>query len=265
MEKTEKIDEIIEIEWNMFQDVQNIGGRASCQDDKETFVITCTSQFENWTEALLDAYLSYIENAECEGRNLIAEKYGRMMKYTEPHYYEEQIKPYIPALSAHAEQMIEEVIAIIVPWEAEFAKCYPKLGRVSRPVTAEGDTSGFTSMETYARGELGTYSEELLAMYLDYMRCSKKTRLAFLFCFSYRRKQNAAEHEHCANQSLKIQNLMQENEGKSGRAYRLQREFRQVRLLSLHKITFDLCQQLIQHLAAGAALVSDIRDFAERL
>ena len=142
MEKKEKINEIIEIEWNMFQDVQNIGGRASCQDDKETFVIMRTSQFENWTEALLDAYLSYIENAECEGRNLIAEKYGRMMKYTEPQYYEEQIKPYIPALSAHAEQMIEEVIAIIVPWEAEFAKHYPKLGRVSRPVTAEGDASG---------------------------------------------------------------------------------------------------------------------------
>ena len=148
MEKKEKINKIIEIEWNMFQDVQNIGGRASCQDDKETFVIMRTSQFENWTEALLDAYLAYIEKAEREGRNLIAEKYGRMMKYTEPHYYEEQIKPYIPALSAHAEQMIEEVIAIIVPWEAEFAKCYPKLGRVSRPVTAEGDTSGFTSMET---------------------------------------------------------------------------------------------------------------------
>ena len=135
-------------------------------EDLNLFTLHCT--------LVKNAYLSYIENAECEGRNLIAEKYGRMMKYTEPHYYEEQIKPYIPALSAHAEQMIEEVIAIIVPWEAEFAKCYPKLGRVSRPVTAEGDTSGFTSMETYARGELGTYSEELLAMYLDYMKVLKE-------------------------------------------------------------------------------------------
>ncbi len=89
--------------------------------------------------------------------------------------------------------------------------------------------------------------------------------LVFLFCFSYRRKQNAAEHEHCANQSLKVQNLMQENEGKSGRTYRLQREFRQVRLLSLYKFTFDLCKQLIQHLAAGTAFVSDIRDFAKCL
>lgn len=31
MEKKEKINKIIEIEWNMFQDVQNIGGRASAR------------------------------------------------------------------------------------------------------------------------------------------------------------------------------------------------------------------------------------------
>ena len=168
-ENNEKISKIIEIEWKMFQNVNNIGGRASCQDDRETFVIMRRSQFENWPEELLTAYLAYIEEAERVGRNLIAEKYGRMMKYTEPRYYEENIKPYIPALSERAEQMIDEIIEIIVPWEKNFAAQYPKLGRASRPVTAEGDKGGFTSMESYARGELGTYSEELLALYLAYM------------------------------------------------------------------------------------------------
>lgn len=168
-ENNEKISKIIEIEWNMFQNVNNIGGRASCQDDRETFVIMRRSQFENWPEELLTAYLAYIEEAERVGRNIIAEKYGRMMRYTEPRYYEENIRPYVPALSERAEQMIDEIIEIIVPWEKNFAAQYPKLGRASRPVTAEGDASGFTSMETYARGELGTYSEELLALYLAYM------------------------------------------------------------------------------------------------
>ena len=168
-ENNEKISKIIEIEWNMFQNVNNIGGRASCQDDRETFVIMRRSQFENWPEELLTAYLAYIEEAERVGRNIIAEKYGRMMRYTEPRYYEENIRPYVPALSERAEQMIDEIIEIIVPWEKNFAAQYPKLGRASRPVTAEGDKGGFTSMESYARGELGTYSEELLALYLAYM------------------------------------------------------------------------------------------------
>ncbi len=170
VQNNEKISKIIEIEWNMFQNVNNIGGRASCQDDRETFVIMRRSQFENWPEELLSAYLDYIENAQRTERNLIAEKYGRMMRYTEPGYYEENIRPYIPALPAHSEQMIEEIIEIIVPWEKDFAAKYPKLGKASRPVTAEGDASGFTSMETYARGELGTYSAELLSLYLAYMK-----------------------------------------------------------------------------------------------
>ena len=165
----ETIARIIEIEWDMFQHVNNIGGRASCQDNKRTFVIMRQSQFENWTDELLHAYLVYIVKAEAEGRNLIAEKYGRMMKYTAPKYYEEQIKPYVPALSEKAEQTIDDIIAIVVPWEVEFAKKYPKLGGASRPTTSEGDASGFTSVETYLRGELETYSEELLDMYLDYM------------------------------------------------------------------------------------------------
>lgn len=151
----------------MRQAVEKIGELGTLFDGIGTDCAAARKKAYELTECIC-------EDTAREGRNLIAEKYGRMMKYTEPRYYEEQIKPYIPALSAHAEQMIEEIIAIIVPWEAEFAKRYPKLGRVSRPVTAEGDKSGFTSMETYARGELGTYSEELLAMYLDYMKVLKE-------------------------------------------------------------------------------------------
>ena len=37
METKQLIEEIIDIEWDMFQHVDNIGGRASCQDDFETF------------------------------------------------------------------------------------------------------------------------------------------------------------------------------------------------------------------------------------
>ena len=46
-----KIEEIIKIEWQMFQNVDNLGGRADCQDDFETFYIMRRSQYDNWSES----------------------------------------------------------------------------------------------------------------------------------------------------------------------------------------------------------------------
>ena len=42
--KLEKVEKILQLEWNMFQKVENIGGRASCQEDFETFYIMRRSQ-----------------------------------------------------------------------------------------------------------------------------------------------------------------------------------------------------------------------------
>ena len=38
----------------------------------------------------------------------MAEKYGRMMKYTEPDYFKEMIEPYVPAVSEEASRTIDE-------------------------------------------------------------------------------------------------------------------------------------------------------------
>lgn len=148
------IEEIIKTEWDMFQHVNNIGGRASCQDDWETFHIMRTSQYENWTDDLLITYQEFLQKSEREGRNLVAEKYGRMMKYTEPDYFKEMIEPYVPAVSEEASRTIDEIISIILPWEIEFCRMYPKLGMAGRPVLAAGDASGFTSVEKIGRAHV---------------------------------------------------------------------------------------------------------------
>lgn len=174
-EKKDMIAEIMEIEWDMFQHVQNIGGRASCQDDWETFEIMRLSQYENWTDEMLRLYLEHLRQSQQDGRNLIAEKYGRMMAFTEPEYYKEEIEPNIPALSETARKLIEEIVQILIPWEIDFCRRYPKLGRAGRPILSAGDASGFTSMETYARGELATYPDNLLQEYFDYLQELRET------------------------------------------------------------------------------------------
>ena len=68
----EKIEKIINTEWDMFQQVDNIGGRADCQDDFETFYIMRRSQYDNWTTEMVDAYSDFAARSQEEGRNLVS-------------------------------------------------------------------------------------------------------------------------------------------------------------------------------------------------
>ena len=174
LSENKQIESIISIEWEMFQHVHNIGGRAGCQDDFETFYIMRRSQYENWTDEMIACYLDFAKNCQSEGRNLIAEKYGRMMQYTDPHYYDKYLAPGFPPVPQRLYRLINSIVTAQIGWETEFASAYPKLSQAGRPITSDGDASGFTSLETYARGELETYPEELLQLYADYITELKK-------------------------------------------------------------------------------------------
>lgn len=165
-----QIYEMISTEWEMFQQVQNIGGRASCQDDFETFQIMRQSQYENWSCEMLDCYLTFLRSCKEEGRNVVTEKYARMMEYTDTAYYDQVLAPALPAVPKGNYRLVNEIVNQQLLWEKEFALRYPNLAAKSRPITADGDESGFTSVETYSRGELLTYPAELLQLYLDYVK-----------------------------------------------------------------------------------------------
>ena len=51
--KDELINQIISEEYRMFSEVQNIGGRASCQDDYDTFYIMRCAQHSIFAENTL--------------------------------------------------------------------------------------------------------------------------------------------------------------------------------------------------------------------
>ena len=158
------IDEIIDAEWRFFDKVQNEGGRAGCQDDFETFQIMRKSQFLAWDEATVQAYAEDLRTAQQVGRNLIQEKYARMMASTAPEQYA-TFAHLLPALSAWQLQTIEAIIEIQVSWREIFARDYPHMSGQARLIRTAEDTPYQTSFETYLRGELGTYSEKMLASY----------------------------------------------------------------------------------------------------
>ena len=50
LRKEDLIAKIVEVEWQLFQKVRNIGGTAACQRDEETFEIMRYSQAMSWSQ-----------------------------------------------------------------------------------------------------------------------------------------------------------------------------------------------------------------------
>jgi len=158
------IDDIVQLEWQAFDKVENEGGRANCQDDFETFRIMRKSQFLAWDTGTLASYHADLKRAEKVGRNLVQEKYARMMISTAPEQYA-SFAHQLPPLSAWQQRAIELIIETQLQWREAFAAEYPQLSSQARLIRTEEDTPYGTSFETYLRGELGTYSEDTLRAY----------------------------------------------------------------------------------------------------
>ena len=71
----ELIAQIVAQEWAQFNDVQNNGGRASCQNNPKEFEIMRSSQLKTWSEDVLKSYLNDLTTAGYMGRNMLTEKY----------------------------------------------------------------------------------------------------------------------------------------------------------------------------------------------
>lgn len=166
MEQKERlVADVVQLEWKMFQAVPSIGGRAGCQDDLKTFDIMRTSQLVSWSEAALGSYLNDLREADAGQRNLLTEKYARMMQSTSPAEYA-RIEHMLPPVNPAAFELIDRIIAIVLDWEVELAEKFPHILKRGRPIFKTEDRPRVTSLETYLRGELATYSVRTLELYL---------------------------------------------------------------------------------------------------
>lgn len=163
-----KIDEIVSMEWELFTNLKNEGGRASCQDNKPEFEINRKSQFEAWGENVVNSYYNDLITASNEGRNLLFEKYAFMMEYT--HFSEfEKIKNYLPFQDEKKLKVISLIENIIMKWEEEFREKYPNISKNARPMenVNEGELA---SARVYLIGEHKSYSYITNLYFYDYIK-----------------------------------------------------------------------------------------------
>lgn len=157
------INEIIALEWAFFDKVQNEGGRAPCQDDFRTFQAMRASQYEAWDEATLSSWHDDLKEAEKNGRNPLAEKYGYMMCIDAPEA-NRALAAQLPPVTEEKLVLARVVVKKLAPQNEAFAARWPLVASRARPLhSGEGD-EGQTSIETYQLGELLTYSEKTLRL-----------------------------------------------------------------------------------------------------
>lgn len=162
------MDQIVLMEWEMLQQVNNIGGRSFCQEDSQTFDLMRRSQFFTWPQNVLESYLEDLRTAKQTGRNLLLEKYAHMMASTHPSEYED-FKEVLPVISSDMAAQIEKIVTTHVEWKKTVGIEYPRLNGHGRLLTSDQDSPWNTSFETYMRGELQSYSEKTVTAYAQYI------------------------------------------------------------------------------------------------
>lgn len=159
---------IAKVEFEAFDKVKNEGGRASCQNNWPTFKVMRMSQYMTWSEDMLLQYLYEFKANYARGRNMVEEKYARMMESTAPLDYV-RFAHKLPPVSDAKKAIIEQIVALQVKWMEEFAAQYPNLAGNARTIHTTEDLPYDTSYETYLRGELGTYSDRMIDLYGRYI------------------------------------------------------------------------------------------------
>lgn len=162
MAKQKLIEQIIYLEWKMLISITAIDDPEGCRQDPTTFQIMRKSQHLIWNEETLASYLADLQLAESQQVNMVAERYAHMMKVTNPLEYE-QIKNDLRPVTTEAVQLVEKIMGISSAWSADVDMRYPNIRLFGRPATENGT---WTSVDTYLRGELLTYSAKTLSLCL---------------------------------------------------------------------------------------------------
>lgn len=158
------IGQIVALEWADFDVVQGQNGRATCQDDALHFVVYRLAQYLAFpTEALSGIYAD-IERAHGAGRNIIADKYARMMRTTDPVLFWRDLAPQIEAVTPLKKRVLAELERELVAFERSAAQTLAAAHANSRP---DASSAGKVSAVDYYLAEAEGYSLQTLRLLLD--------------------------------------------------------------------------------------------------
>lgn len=170
--KKELLESILSLEWQMFSRVnEGIAPQVTCQGMPKTFAIMRAAQELTWSVDVMESYLDDLVKATRAGRNLMTEKYARMMQLQgDMPARGEKALPELPS-GIHAR--IDRIVALSLQWRENLVQRYPNLALRGRVMSYVDEADGNVSFETYLKGELATYSPRTLSLYMDMVESAK--------------------------------------------------------------------------------------------
>ncbi len=90
-----------------------------------------------------------------------------------PNEYE-KIKFSLEELNEEKINLVNKIMEIYMKWEEEFFEKFPLYSSMGRPLYSTSDDMEDTSIETYLRGELSSYSQKTLTLFFNYIKKSDK-------------------------------------------------------------------------------------------
>lgn len=151
----ETLERVVCLEWELFDGVRNAGGRASCQDDLRSFFSYRCAQYLAFPHEIVPRVLGELERAELEGRNVVREKYARMMAVTDPEAFGREWSSLLAPPSPVKSEALRQLRRLLVPALEEAAAALPVSHGHARP---DESSAGHVSALDYLEAEVCSYS-----------------------------------------------------------------------------------------------------------
>ena len=158
---------LVELEWELFDEVEGLEGRASCQDDARSFFMYRLAQYLAFPAEFAHRALADARSLRAAHRNPVLEKYARMMSVTDPDCYRATWARTLPAVSPVRACALCELADACAPFASAASAAAPVASAHARVATSRPrEVSGLD----YFLCEVAPYSLRTIWYLRDAMR-----------------------------------------------------------------------------------------------
>lgn len=163
----EMIRELLVLEWGLFDAVEGLEGRASCQDDARSFFVYRLAQYLAFPFSFAHMALDDVRRLRGQGRNPVFEKYARMMAATDHDRYQSTWIHVLPAVSPVRACALRELEQALAPFSRAASQEMPAATAHARVETSLPQR---VSAADYLLGEVSPYSLRTIWLLRDALR-----------------------------------------------------------------------------------------------